>query len=629
MLRKRLPGHFHVLPADYKLKLKADILQFLASETERTVRKGAIGVTASICKQETPGQDESAPQADSVPWPELFQFISAATQDASPEARELAFNLLMEMTDTVGRFLTSQFQQMAQLFQSSITNAQEDLKVKTAAVKALGGLMAFLADEPEVDVFCSLIPALLEFSFDCQKRNDEDTVSTNLDVFYDLAYSPSQVVAANMGPIVRFCLGCMSDPNLEMNVRDSAALVVATMSESRPKKFGKDTELLTLTLNTIFNLIETSEESGAGALFQSNPAWRDDDDEDDFDPEADTATATSMAQGTLDMLAFVVPKKYIFKPVVEMCFSRFQSQSDNHRKAGIACLGVIAEGCAEPFREHLAEIMPIVLNASGDTSASVRECACFTLGQMSEHCQPEILSYSDQVLPIAFRLLDDTTVAVQATSCYVLEMFCERLEPDSVRPLLDPLVRKLAHMLEATKKRSVQEMTIAALAATAVAAEEEFIPYVEGVAKLMSSLMIITDEKLFSLRGRALECMGYLAIAVGKESFRPYFPKAMQCACEGLALDSTDLHEFAYAAFANMAKAMESEFSPCLPELIPHLLTVMKQDDGCLERQTESKVNNTLNVLLSVHFQYLLSFLTSPRTCNLWHILLLRVSMML
>jgi hypothetical protein len=136
------------------------------------------------------------------------------------------------------------------------------------------------------------------------------------------------------------------------------------------------------------------------------------------------------------------------------------------------------------------------------------------LGQLSEHCQPEILSYSDQVLPIAFALLDDTTVAVQATSCYVLEMFCERLAPDDVRPLLDPLVRKLAQMLETTTKRSVQEMSVAALAATAVAAEEDFAPYVEGVANLMSKMMFITDEKLFSLRGRALECMGHMAIAV-------------------------------------------------------------------------------------------------------------------
>jgi hypothetical protein len=592
LLRKRIAGHYSNLPADYKLKLKTEILQFLASEAERTVRKGAIDVTVAICKLETPSlEDENAP-ADFVPWPELFQFVSVATQDANPDARELAFTILGEVTETVGIYLTSQFEQMAQLFQSSITNQQENQKVKSAAVKALGGLMTFLVEEPAFDIFCALMPHLLQVAHECQKSNNEETISDILDVFFDLTYSTSPLLGTNVPSILRFCVGCMADANLEMNVRDTAALVVGTFAECRPAAFGKDSELLSITLNTIFSLIENSVESGAGALFQSNPMWRDDDD--DFDPDTDGATATSMAQGTLDMLAEEIPKKYIFQPVMEMCFSRFQSANEHHRKAGIGCLGVVAEGCSEQFRDHLADIMPIVLQASTDTSAAVRECACFTLGQMSEHCQPEILSYSSQVLPVAFTLLDDSAPTVQATSCYVLEMFCERLEPDSVRPYLDPLTRKLVQMLEVATKRSIQEMSIAALAATAVAAEEEFAPYVDVVARLMAPLLTITDETMYSLRGRALECMGYLAIAVGKDSFRPYFTQSMQSACEGLTLDSTDLHEFAYAAFANISKAMESEFSPCLPELVPHLLAVLKQDDGLIQKTQEAQVNSQL-----------------------------------
>ena len=420
LLSKRLPALYQSFPVDYKAKVKSELLQFMASETERTVRKGAVGVTVTICEQECPPEDD--PQADVMPWPELFQFIAAASKDANHEARELAFLLLVDLTRIVAKCLKPQFPELSQLFQSSITNEQEDMKVKKAAVQALGELMTFLAECPEVDVFSNLLPPLIQFSLECQKRNDEDTISVILDQLYELAYSPSEQIGASMPLVVKFCLGCMTDENLEMNIRDAAALVVASMTENRPKSFGKDTELLSLTLNTIFGLVESSDETAAGALFQSNPAWREDE---DFDPDVDGASATSMAQGTLDMMAFVIPKKYIFQPVVEMCFSRFQSPDENHRKAGIACLGVIAEGCAEPFRDHLSEIMPIVLQASSDSSASVRECACFTLGQMSEHCQPDVLSYSSQVLPIAFALLDDTAVTVQATACYVLEMFCD------------------------------------------------------------------------------------------------------------------------------------------------------------------------------------------------------------
>lgn len=94
---------------------------------------------------------------------------------------------------------------------------------------------------------------------------------------------------------------------------------------------------------------------------------------------------------------------------------------------------------------------------------------------------------------------------------------------------------------------------------------------------------------MYTLRGRALECMGHIAIAVGKENFKPYFAATMQCACEGLTYDSTDLHEFAYALFANLAKVMGDEFAPVLGELVPHLVKVIGQDEGQLEEAEDEK----------------------------------------
>ena len=597
VLRTRIGGHWIKFDVNTRSAIKAEILSILSSEPQRSVRNAAVGVAATVCKLECSGtgagDDPNAGGGGGAAWPELFHFVSSAAADANPDARELAFLLLDEMTETMGLHLKPQFPSMAALFANALTDSEA--RVQNAAVKALGQLLSYLADEKEVDVFAALIPPIIAVADGCRQRSDEDIVTTTLDVLYDLSYSLSPAVAAHMKAIVLFSLGCIKDSNLEMGVRDSAALVIATQAESKPKTFGKDEALLSQVLEALFNLIENSQESAAGALFESNPAWREDmADElgDDFDPDdLDSPSETSMAQGTLDMLACEIPKKYVFQPIVSRCISRLTSPHPHHRKAGIACLGVAAEGCAEPLREHLPDVMPHVFAAAADSDAQVRECACFALGQISEHCQPEILGYSGQILPIVFALLDDNTVAVQATSCYVLEMFCERLEPEGVRPLLDALVKKLASMLEGTTKRSVQEMAVAALAATAVAAEEEFAPYIAGVASLMSRLMVLTDEKLYTLRGRALECMGHMAIAVGKEHFRPYFADTMRCACEGLTFDSTDLHEFAYAVFANLAKVMGEEFAPVLGELVPHLVKVIGEDEGQLEQAEEARVS--------------------------------------
>jgi HEAT repeat protein len=595
VLRKRIPGHLGRFDAPTRAALKGELLSILSTEGSRPVRNGVVALVATVCKSEaTDACDESQAGAG---WPELFQFVAGAAGDAHPEARELAFLLLGEMTDTIGVHLRPQFGTLSGLFGAGLSDG--DVKVQSACVKALGLLMSYLADEEEIDAFAPLIVPLLVVAEACRARNDEEVVSTFLDVLYDLSFSPSQALACHMSSIVRFALTCMADGNLEMAVRDAAALVVATMAESKSRLLGRDAALLSGIIETIFNLIENSDGSAAGALFESNPAWKEDmegyDPNDDADDDDNGGiTETGMAQGTLDMLACEIPKKYIFEPVIGRCMARLGSADPNQRKAGIACLGVIAEGCAEPLRENLAKVMPHVFQTAGDADARVRECACFALGQISEHCQPEVLGYSSQILPIVFALLDDDNVAVQATSCYVIEMFCERLEPDGVRPLLNPLVNKLASMLKGTTKRSVQEMTVAALAATAVAAEEEFAPFVEGVSTLMSTLMALKEEKTYTLRGRALECMGHIAIAVGKEHFRPYFAPTMQCACEGLTFDSTDLHEFAYAAFANLAKVMGEEFAPVLAELVPHLVTVISQDEGQFEQAEEEQVRRRL-----------------------------------
>lgn len=574
VLRKRLPSHYGTWDDQTKNAWQQQILNGLATEQSRPVRAGLVGVAAALAQIE---QTASAP---------MLAFLAAAVNDANPAARELCFLLLQEMTETVGTHWKPHLAALQQLFGSVLHNATEQAIVQKAAVQALGQLMSFWADEEEIEALAPLLPVLLQVA--SQSWSDEDFLTVVLDVLYDLAYSPASSLAPHMPLTVEFALTCLRNRELELRVRDAAALVIATTAEAKPKTLGRADALLGAVLDTLFQLMQESPESAAGALFDSNPAWRQDLEQDmdanDDDDGLDSPTETSMAQGTLDMIACELPKKYVWPAALSRCIDRMNAHNDaNARKAGVAGLGVIAEGCCEPLTAALPTVMPMVFAAAQDSSPQVRECACFCLGQISEHCQPEILQYSNQILPIVFALLDDQAVTVQATSCYVLEMFCERLEPDAVRPLLDPLVRKLAHMLEQTNKRSVQEMAVAALAATAVAAEQEFSPYVEGVAKLMTTLMSLQDPTLFSLRGRALECMGHMAIAVGKENFRPYFTVTMECAMQGLTLESTDLQEFAYAVFANLAKVMKEEFAPALSDLVPHLIQVVDMDEGQVE----------------------------------------------
>ncbi len=264
---------------------------------------------------------------------------------------------------------------------------------------------------------------------------------------------------------------------------------------------------------------------------------------------------------------------------MSICGTCFPSPNPKERKAGVAMMGVIAEGCQEPIKARLNQILPEVLRAAQDVDANVRECACFCLGQFSEHCQPDILDYHAEVLPVIFQLLQDATDNVKGVSCYVLEMFCENLEPRQVLPILEPLMNRLILMLE-TPKKSVQEMTVAAIAATAIAAEKDFKPYVVMVYRYIGQLLTITAEPMLGLRGRALECMGHIAIAVEADAFAPYVEASMACAIQGLGIDSIDLHEYSYTFFANLSKVFGDRMAPYVPDLVNHLLGAVAESDG-------------------------------------------------
>lgn len=585
VLRKKLPAYFSTLPPATQHSWMEQVLQALALETSsRPVRTGLLGVVAALAQT----------TADSHPL--VLQFLQAAMNNHSDSSRELCFSLMDEMTETIGTHWQEHLLSLRQMYEVVLLQSQNHgPRTQKAAVQSLGSLMRYWADEDPIEGLVPLLPALLQVAN--QQKDDEDLLAAVLDVLYELSFSTHASLAPYTTLCVEFALQCMRHRELELRVRDAAALVIANTAEAKPKTFGRNEPMLGAVLDTLFELMKDSSESAAGALFESNPSWKADLEEemdnDNNEHDMDSPTETSMAQGTLDAMACEIPKKFFWPAALARCVQYLQQSHDpNARKAGIAGFGVIAEGCAEPMTSALHQVMPLVFQAAQDPYPQVRECACFCLGQISEHCQPDVLQYSEQILPIVFQLLDDKSVAVQATSCYVLEMFCERLEPSAVRPILDPLVKKLASMLEHTNKRSVQEMTVAALAATSVAAEEEFAPYVDGVARLMKPLMSITDPSLFSLRGRAVECMGHMAVAVGRDTFRPHFHETMRYALEGLSVDNTELHEFAYALFANLAKIMKDEFSPALSDLVPHLVNVLETEDAMYEKADQNQQFN-------------------------------------
>lgn len=96
---------------------------------------------------------------------------------------------------------------------------------------------------------------------------------------------------------------------------------------------------------------------------------------------------------------------------------------------------------------------------------------------------------------------------------------------------------------------------------------------------ILHQYLFLTEPATFSLRGRSLECLGHIAIALGKDHFVRYFEMGMQSATRGLQLDDENLKEHCFVYVANSVKVMGKDFQNFLPELVPYLLDIVEEDE--------------------------------------------------
>jgi importin-4 len=252
------------------------------------------------------------------------------------------------------------------------------------------------------------------------------------------------------------------------------------------------------------------------------------------------------------------------------------SPDKNFRKAGCAVLGIICEGCNDAIRESLPQILPHLLRAVTDPEHHVRASACFALGQFAEHCQPEILHHHQTILPLLFSALADDEPNVQGTSCYVLENFCENLQPHTLAPFLPQLMERLGQVL-INQNTLNQEMALAAIATIAVASEQNFLPYTDPIVAILSEILFVSDQQMLTIRGRGLECLGHIAVAIGADHFSPYHDMGLQAVILMIREDS--LNEYAYIYLANSVKVMKNAFDQNLETIVPQLLEVISESE--------------------------------------------------
>ncbi|PKU32493.1 hypothetical protein llap_17202 [Limosa lapponica baueri] len=235
----------------------------------------------------------------------------------------------------------------------------------------------------------------------------------------------------------------------------------------------------------------------------------------------------------------------------------FTASDWKYRHAGLMALSAIGEGCHQQMEGILNEIVNFVL-----------------------------LFLQDPVIAALLQTMEDQgNQRVQAHAAAALINFTEDCPKSLLIPYLDNLVKHLHSTMVIKLQELIQkgtklvlEQVVTSIASVADTAEEKFVPYYD---LFMPSLKHIVEnavqKELRLLRGKTIECISLIGLAVGKEKFMQDASDVMQLLLK-TQTDFSDLEDddpqisYMISAWARMCKILGKEFQQYLPVVMGPLM---------------------------------------------------------
>ncbi|KAJ2366878.1 importin subunit beta-3 [Coemansia sp. RSA 2607] len=233
------------------------------------------------------------------------------------------------------------------------------------------------------------------------------------------------------------------------------------------------------------------------------------------------------------------------------------------------------------MRGELGQIVGLVTDKFNDPNPRVRYAACNCIGQMSTDFAPAMQEkYASETVPRLLAAMGDSHARVQAHAAAAMVNFAEEASKTTLEPYLDALLERLLAMLR-SDRRFVQEQAITTIATVAENAQSRFTAYYGAIMPmLLNVLEQVTDADYRMLRGKAMECATFVALAVGREVFEPDSARLVKLltAAQQAVTDADDPQaSYLQQAWARLCRLLGRDFEPLLPVVMPPLLTAAAQ----------------------------------------------------
>lgn len=497
----------------------------------------------------------------------------------------MGFYLLSELSLAIIDSLIAEYKQILPVFVSGMQDPSSSVRV--LALRGFSIFSAGVLQSEAIDELSSTIPVVMKCLKDCLAQGEEQVTVDALDTLSELVLIDAKLVEEHLSNLCETLTDCIASPDIMSPPKVSASEVLKTLIEQFPRKLSKlgyITKLIPMLMkisaqNSTDPNLET-EPTGEylGGIHHTGEKAAEADDED----EDDSVKVINLCGRLLDTIALNCSANKVWKCVSGACSACLQSSDWRQRRTALVTMAMSAEGCREIILETLGPIVGSTCQSTSDSVAAVREAAFWALGQYAEQLMPHVAQHYREMLPPLLQGVKDTNHRVAEKAMFALEAYAENLDQEVIVHYMQQILQTLFAALN-TPVLSMQGYAISALASVAISAKEAFQPYFTHVIPTLISYVREEDENKSSIRSKAIDCLGHVCAAVGKEYFdslRQQGHDILALVSQASAAEDMEVQESVYSFFGQIASVLKHDFAPVMDKLYDSLMQTACSSDG-------------------------------------------------
>jgi len=570
LARSAVPEMWEKLSDQSKTGIKQQLLMSLEAETSPNMARKLANVVGAISFAVRDGG-----------WPDLIPAMVAMCNSDVAAKKEMAYHVLAILPHQIGDEIKKHFPQLSVLYEQALTST--DSNVHVSGFRAISSYLSMCDTPKELKPLQAMLPAMLA-AVGTSLQTDEANARSLLDTMIEIASMNPRFFKPQLKEIAAAMLEHVAmNKNLEASTRRLALELLVEVAERGPGMIKKVDGLIQQLVAVSFALMVESvdaavdfdawvkwEDKGEDAVENENDDQGDEDQADNFDHALECLDRLAVALGGAKMM----PELFVFIP-------EFLQHADwRYRLAALYGVSQTCEGCYKEMKKHLAQVVPLVMRLLNDEHARVRWAAINCLGQLATDLGPLLQQqFHQDVMPaltLAMSGEREPVLRVRAHAAAASINFCEHADAELLKPYLQPMLLQLASLMQ-TQHRKATQQAVTSVAAIALAIGDVFEPYYhEFMPRLTQVLTLPPDQVGGKMRGKTLECISLVGVAVGPEIFREDAKRTMQLIVSQMQELNTSADDpqinYMHQACGRICRALKKEFVPYLPSLLPALL---------------------------------------------------------